>query len=125
MSAPQRVSGDRIVQALQATGGNIRATARETGISRTALRKRMVSMGLEGAAFRSDPPPTPQVPVRVYAPPPRRPAGPVRVHPDHAEALRQAAFDLAAKRRTETTATDVLAEFMVDAFEGWLRGKLA
>jgi hypothetical protein len=51
--------------------------------------------------------------------------GMVRLSPEHAEALRQAAFDLAAKRRIETTGIDVLEEFISETLATWLNAKLA
>ena len=124
MSAPQRVSSAAIVEALKVCGGNLRATAQHCGISRNALKKRIVSMGVDVEAIRPPVPVAPAAGSVVYAAP-RSPRAPARVLPAHQDLLREARFDLQAKRRVDLTDSDVLEEFIEDAFAEWLRAELA
>ena len=107
MSA-RRFSGEQIRAAIKETHGNVKAAAEGLGITRKNLYDRLAGLGVDPAAVRSG----------------GRAVPLVRVRPDHTEALRQASFDLAAKRRTETTASDVLAELIEETLPGWLRSKV-
>ena len=106
MSAPKRISDGRITEAIAASHGNVTHAAEALGMARKNLYERMAGMGILPSTSR----PGPRLPVRIP--------------PEQAELLRQASFDLQAKRRTEMTGSDVLAEFIAEAFGPWLESKL-
>src|SRR5437867_2273928 len=99
MPAPKRIPDSKVREAL--------TTWREQlGINVAALRA-------GNAAGLS---PSPIRPSARRAPP--------RVLPAHVDRLREAKFDLSARYRVETDETAVLAQFIEEAFSGWLASKL-
>jgi hypothetical protein len=113
MPAHQRVSIEELKGALAASGGNVEKAARAIGMAPNNLRKRLEVACVDLNAFRDQARANGGGPVRS-----------VRVRPDRFEALRQAAFDLAYLRRRDYGPEQVLEEFLLEAFEGWLRAKL-
>lgn len=104
MAAPQRVSSQEIVAALERGRGNKSAAARDLGISENALRKRL--------------PANPAIP----APASLRA---VRIPAEDFERLRQAGFDLAYVERRVWSADEVARVFVREALPSWLESKLA
>jgi hypothetical protein len=113
VSAPVRTSLEAIKAALTETQGNVAHAAEMLRMSGRNLRIRLEVAGLQLDSFR----PVERRTVLPLVPPPRMRA-------ESTERLRQAAFDLAYIRRRETTASDVLQEFMAEAFDSWLATKL-
>ncbi len=108
MAAHPKVTAAQVAGAIERWHGNVAAAASELGIRREHLRERLDRLGKPAESYR----PTG----------PRQ--GTIRVLPEHRERLRQAKFDLQAARRREVDETEVLAEFITDAFEAWLGAKL-
>jgi len=107
--APQRVSIERIREALKASDGNITAAAKVLDMARNNLYERIERAAIDLEVFR--PQPGSHVSLRVKA--------------ESSEKLRQASFDLAFLRRHEVTPAQVLEEFLEDAFDPWLASKKA
>jgi hypothetical protein len=106
VSAPARVPGAAIKEALRSTGGNVTAAAARVGMAPNNLRKRLPGLGEDLGAFRE---------ARSRS---------LRVSAETFSRLREAKFDLQHQRRRELDEADVLALFVEDAFAGWLEAKL-
>lgn len=106
MSAPQRVSGEQIKEALRATGGNMSAAAARVGIARNNFYKRVAGLGVDlgesrGTGLRS-----------------------VRLSAAIFAQLREAKYDLQHRLRLDLDESAVLTMFAQEAFAGWLEQKL-
>lgn len=122
MGASPRVSIDQVREALVRWEGNMSATARELGIARNNLYKRIVRSGLDVDAIRAAGCGKTDRHGKTTEPAPR--ARPVRLVAAHRALLREAKFDLQHKLRRELDEDDILATFIEEAFGAWLRAKL-
>jgi hypothetical protein len=73
MSAPRRVSSERVRSVIEATRGNVAHAAAELGIAENNLRKRIEQERLDLVALRAKRPPC--GPVRIQTRPSRRDSG--------------------------------------------------
>jgi hypothetical protein len=125
--AVKRIPDSVIRESIVQWSGNVQAAAEQLGMSRNNLYKRLVALGVEPAALRrgrrsagvSSVAPS-DLPVKTL-----RIRLTARVLPAHVDRLRQAKYDLSARYRVETDETTILAQFIDEALDGWLAGKLA
>lgn len=107
MSAPVRVPGARIREAIENAGGNVTQASRDVGLAANSLRKRLEGVGVDPGEL-----------ARL-----RGQQRSVRVSGELFAKLREAKFDLQQRLRRELTEGEVL-EMFAETFEGWLAGRL-
>ncbi len=123
MSGSARVSIEAIKEALRTNGGNVAAAAEQVRLSRKNFYERLEVSGIDPNEFRSRTRGTAST-GRDGVPGLSPPVGaPFRLDASIRETLRQAAIDLAYVRRREYTSSQVLEEFVTEAFEAWLAAK--